>query len=400
MRLTDAKIRNSKPAEKPYKLTDGAGLHLEVRPTGSKLWRYRYRIAGRENVFAIGEYGESAPKITLAEARKAALAARALVIEGVHPAQRRQTMRLAANVDNANTFESVAREWIERTKAGSSAYYRQQIERVFASDVYPAVGKLPIRKVTAAHILKIVRGVEGRGAPVVAGNVRQWCSAVFRYGVATLRVENDPAAALKGAIFRPKPQHAKALSRDEVKLFLKDIERYGGYRTTAIALNLMLLLFVRTVELRKAEWSEFDLKQANWRIPAERMKKREQHLVPLSLQAVELLEELHKLTGGGKHLFPNMRNPKNFMSNTTLNRALERMGFCGKDGIGFSAHGFRATASTILHEAGHRSDVIERQLAHAERNKVRAAYDHAEYLPERRTMMQNWADMIDGISKE
>lgn len=400
MPLTDAKIRNTRPAEKPIKLTDGAGLYLEVRPTGAKLWRYRYRIAGSENVYAIGEYGDAAPKLGLAEARKEALAARALVIEGVHPAHNRQTVRLATHAENANTFEAVAKEWIEKTKAGSSAYYRQQIERVFKADVYPAIGKLPIRKVTAAHILKIVRSVEARGAPMVAANVRQWSSAVFRYGVATLRVEFDPAAALKGAVIRPKSKHAKALSRDEVKMFLKGVERYGGYRATVIALRLMLLTFVRTVELRKAEWSEIDLERAEWRIPAERMKMGEQHLVMLSRQAVELLKELHTHTGGRKHLFPNLRDPQSCMTNTTLNRALERMGLCGKEGIGFSAHGFRATASTILHEAGYRSDVIERQLAHAERNKVRAAYDHAEYLPERQKMMQDWADMIDAIQAE
>lgn len=400
MPLTDAKIRNTKPSDKPVKLTDGAGLYLEVRPTGKKLWRYRYRIAGSENIFAIGEYGDTAPKMSLAEASRAALEARALVIEGVHPAHNRQTERLATQAEIAITFEAVAKEWIEKTKVGSSAYYRKQIERVFRADVYPAIGKLPIRKVTAAHILKIMRSVEARGAPMVAANVRQRSSAVFRYGVATLRVEIDPAAALKGAVIRPKSKHAKALSRDEMKMFLKGVESSGGYRATVIALRLMLLTFVRTVELRKAEWSEIDLERAEWRIPAERMKMGEQHLVMLSRQAVDLLKELHSHNGGRKHLFPNLRDPQSCMTTTTLNRALERMGLCGKEGIGFSAHGFRATASTILHEAGYRSDVIERQLAHAERNKVRAAYDHAEYLPERKKMMQDWADMIDAIQTE
>lgn len=398
MPLTDAKIRNAKPADKPIKLADGAGLYLEVRKSGTKLWRYRYRIAGSENLYAIGEYGDQEPKLSLAEARQAARAARALVMEGIHPAQERKTARLATPAENAITFEIVAQEWIEKTKTGSTPYYRQQIERVFKADVYPAVGKLAIRKVTAAHILKIMRSVEARGAPMVAANVRQWCSAVFRYGVATLRLEVDPAAALKGAMARPKSKHAKALSRDEVKLFLTNLASYGGYRTTVIALNLMLLTFVRTVELREAEWAEFDLEKAEWRIPAARMKMGEQHLVLLSHQAVDLLKELKSYTGGRKHLFPNLRNPHTCMTNTTLNRALERMGLCGKDGIGFSAHGFRATASTILHEAGYRTDVIERQLAHAERNKVRAAYDHAEYLPERRVMMQEWANIIDGLA--
>jgi integrase len=203
---------------------------------------------------------------------------------------------------------------------------------------------------------------------------------------------------LKGAITRPKPKHAKALSPSETKLFLKGLQTYGGYRTTVIALNIMLLTFVRTIELRQAEWSEFNLEKSEWRIPARRMKMEEQHLVPLSKQVVKLLGELRTFTGGRMHLFPNLRNPQTCMTNTTLNRALERMGLCGKDGIGFSAHGFRATASTMLHEAGYPTEVIERQLAHADRNKVRAAYDHAEYLPQRRTMMQEWADMIDDLA--
>jgi integrase len=398
MSLPDSKIRTAKPSDKNYKLTDGAGLYLEVRTSGTKLWRYRYRIAGKENLFAIGEYGDEQPKISLADARTAARAARALVKQGIHPSHDRKLSQLATHNENANTFEAVAVEWIERTKTGSTDYYRKQIERVFKADVFPVVGKLPIRKVTAAHILKIIRSIEARGAPMVAANARQWCSAVFCYGVATLRLETDPAAALKGAITRPKPKHAKALSPDETKLFLKGLQSYGGYRTTVIALNIILLTFVRTIELRQAEWSEFNLEKSEWRIPARRMKMKEQHLVPLSKQVVKLLVELKTFTGGRTHLFPNLRNPQTCMTNTTLNRALERMGLCGKDGIGFSAHGFRATASTMLHEAGYPTEVIERQLAHADRNKVRAAYDHAEYLPQRRTMMQEWADKIDDLA--
>ncbi len=399
MSLTDAKIRATKPSDKPIKLADGAGLYLEVRPSGKKLWWYRYRILGKENLFAIGEYGDAKPKIGLAEARAAARSARALVKEGVHPSHDRKTAQLANNAENANTFEVVASEWMEKTKAGASAYYRKQIVRVFSADVYPAIGKLAIRKVTAAHILKIMRSAEARGAMAVAANIRQWCSAVFRYGVATLRLEVDPAAALRGAIARPKTKHAKALTADEIKFFIKGLESYGGYRTTVIALELMLLTFVRTVELRQAEWTEFDFENAEWRIPAQRMKMKEQHLVPLSRQSLKLLIELKTYTGGRKHLFPNQRNPQTCMTNTTLNRALERMGFCGRDGIGFSAHGFRATASTMLHEAGHSGDVIERQLAHAERSKARAAYNHAQFLPDRRRMMQEWADKIDELAQ-
>ncbi len=396
MSLTDAKIRNTKPGPRSIKLADGGGLYLEVRPTGAKLWRFRYRIAGKENVFAIGDY----PSIALAEVRAEHGKARALVKQGIHPSHSRQAERLSNHAANANTFEAVAKEWIAKKSPGWTPYYLRQVERFLESDVFPHVGRLPIRSVTAAHLLEIIRRIEGRGAESVALLVRQWSSAIFRYAVATLRADGDPAAALKGAIHRPKVVHHKPLSRSQIVDFTKALGKYCGYRTTVIALRLMLLTFVRTVELRKAEWSEFDLDDAEWRVPAERMKMREPHIVPLSQQAVGLLRELQTYTGGRDALFPNYRRPNECMTATTLNRALERMGFNGKDSIGFSAHGFRATASTILNEMGYRSDVIERQLAHAERDKVRASYNHAEYMEERKAMMQEWANFIDGLLKK
>lgn len=395
MPLTDAKIRNTKPGPKPAKLADGGGLYLEVRPTGAKLWRFRYRIAGKENVFAIGEY----PSIGLAEARAEHGKARALVKQSVHPSHNRQAERLSSQVANANTFEAVAREWISKKSPRWTAYYLRQVTRFLESDVFPHIGKLPIRNVTSAHLLEVIRRIEARGAETVALLVRQWSSAIFRYAVATLRADGDPAAALKGAIHRPKVEHHKPLSRKQIVDFKDAVGKYGGYRTTVIALQLMLLTFVRTVELRKAEWSEFDLEHAEWRIPAERMKMREPHIVPLSNQAVDLLRELQTYTGGRGFLFPNYRSPKECMTATTLNRALERMGFNGKDSIGFSAHGFRATASTLLNEMGYRPDVIERQLAHAERDKVRASYNHAEYMQERTAMMQEWAEFLGDLTR-
>ena len=394
MALTDAKIRNTKHADKPIKLTDGGGLYLDVRPTGAKLWRYRYRIAGKENLFAVGEY----PALGLAEARTIRAEARELVKQGIHPAHNRQAARLVTHAANANTFGAVAREWMAKKHSAWTPYYTRQIQRILEADVFPYVGALPIRAVTAAHLLAIVRRAEERGAETVALMVRQWTSAIFRYAVSTLRADNDPAAALKGAIHRPKIKHARPLSPDEIVKFTNALESYGGYRTTVIGLRLMLLTFVRTKELRTAPWAEIDFDRAEWRIAAERMKMRETHIVPLSKQAVALLRELHTLTGGREVLFPNYRNPNTCMTATTLNRALERMGLNGADSIGFSAHGFRATASTILNEIGFRSDVIERQLAHAERNKTRASYNQAEYLEERRAMMQQWADVTDAIT--
>lgn len=402
MPLTDARIRNAKPDTKPVRLTDGGGLYVEVRPTGAKLWRYRYRIAGKENLFAVGEYfnDRRGGHVSLEDARKERDKARALVKQGIHPAHNRQAARLAQHAANANTFEAVALEWIERKRASWSPYYLRQVERFLKADVFPYVGNLPIRSVTAAHLLEIVKRVEGRGAETVAMLIRQWASAIFRYAVSTLRADTDPAAALKGAIHRPKTAHHKPLSRDQIAAFVKALETDGGYRTTVIALRLMLLTFVRPVELRAARWVEFDLDRAEWRIPAERTKMRDAHVVPLSRQAVELLRELQSYTGGRELLFPNYRNPRACMTATTMNRALERMGFNGKDSIGFSAHGFRATASTMLNELGHRPDVIERQLAHKERNKVRASYNRAEYLEERRAMMQQWADLTEQIARD
>jgi integrase len=414
MPLTDAKIRNAKPTEKPLKLTDGSGLYLEVRLSGSKLWRYRYRIAGRENVYAVGKFCQAPPgesnaeqnnrkisgQFTLAEARQERDRCQGLVKLGIHPAHNRKAQRAVQFADNGNTFKAVALEWIGKKKSGWSRYYLRQVERFMETDVFPYVGSLPIRTVTAAQLLQILLRVESRGAKTVALLIRQWASSIFRYAVATLRADGDPAAALKGAITRRRTEHRKPLTRADIPRFMKSLESYGGYRTTVIALRLMLLTFVRTVELRTANWSEIDLDAGEWRIPAERMKMRELHIVPLSRQAVELLRELNTLTGGRTFLFPNYRRPTSCMTATTLNRALERMGFSGKDGIGFSAHGFRATASTMLNELGYRADVIERQLAHRERNKVRASYNQAEYLVERRAMMQSWANLIDEMAKE
>lgn len=394
MRLTDAKIKNAKPGAAAVKLTDGGGLYLEVRPTGSKLWRYRYRIAGKENLFALGDY----PAVSLAEAREARADARKLVKQGIHPSHERKAVQLAAQTEKANTFEAVAREWIEQKRVHWTPYYARQVTRFLEAEVFPHVGALPIKAVTAAHLLQIVKRIEGRGAETVALMVRQWSSAIFRYAVATLRADGDPAAALKGAIHRPPTKNAKPLSRSEIEALSKALETYSGYRTTVIALRLMLLTFVRTKELRTAPWSEIDFERAEWRIPAARMKKRKPHIVPLSTQAMALLRELQSYSGGQALLFPNYRSPGTCMTATTLNRALERMGFNGKDTIGFSAHGFRATASTILHELGIRSEVIEKQLAHKDKNTVRASYNQGEYLEERRVLMQRWADQVERMT--
>ena len=414
MPLTDSQVRNAKPQPKPYKLTDGGGLVLEVRPSGAKLWRYRYRIADKQNVFAMGEYvqaprGETkeqaqarcdAGMLTLAEARAKREEARALVKQGIHPSHQRQAQKAEQVARNANTFEAVAREWLTKKKPRCTPGTLQQIEQQLKADVFPYIGNLPIRNVTAPHVRGILLRIEGRGSPTVAVMARQHVSAIFRYAGQLGLVDADPAALMKGLITPPKTKHHRALTREELRQLVHELDGYGGRQIDAIALRLMMLTFVRTKELCGARWEEFDLNQKQWRIPAERMEMREPHFVPLSRQAVALLRELATHTGGHEHLFPGCRNPRAPMSRNRLNKTvLKELGFNGKGTIGFSGHGFRGTASTLLNEMGFRLDVIERQLAHAERNQVRASYNQAEYMEERRAMMQHWADLVDEIAK-
>lgn len=387
-RLTDAAVRAAKPQPRARKLTDGGGLYLLVQPGGARLWRYRYKIDGVENVFAIGEY----PAMGLAEAREARARARDLVKRGLHPAQQRRADRLLSTEVAANTFQAVAQEWMEQNSPYWTPYYARQVRTVLDTDVFPHVGALPLPEVKAAHLLAILRRVHGRGAESVAVLIRQWCSAIFRFGVATLRTEHDPAAALRGALRRPPTRHKTALTVEGLRTLLTAVRASSATEPVRIALELLALTFVRPGELRAARWEEFDLVAGLWRIPAARMKMREEHLVPLSTPARALLLQLRAQCSSDVHLFPNARDPQRVMTITTLNRCLERLGYGGR----FSAHAFRATASTALNELGYPGDLIERQLAHRERNRVRASYNHATHLPARRQMLQAWADHIEG----
>ncbi len=398
MPLTDIKIRQAKPGAKPFRLSDGGGLFVEVRPNGSKLWRYAYRIGGKANLFAMGAY----PAVTLQAARKAHASAREVVSAGKHPARQRAAALAAADVLAADTFERVAGDWIEsrRTKEGRpgwSLYYEKQARSCLARDVFPVVGARPIKSISPAEWLAVLRGIADRGAPSAAILTRQLVSQTYSYAIANLRAETDPTWPLRRAITRPPVAHASAKDRDTVRDLLHRLNRYGGHRTTAIALRLLLLTFVRTAELRGARWSEFDIGRAVWSIPAERMKKRRVHLVPLSAQALELLRELREITGANAHLFPNSRRPRETMSATTINRALEHMGY--RSGF-FTGHDFRATASTTLHELGFRSEIVEMQLAHSNTDKVASAYNHAEYLPERAEMMRAWSAWIADVEAD
>lgn len=381
MALTDVQVRQAKPGDKPRKLTDERGLFIEIRPTGSKYWRYRYKIDGKENVFALGEY----PEMGLAEAREERDKARTLVKQGRHPAHVRRTDRARQSLENQSSFKLVALEWING-KVGISDSYRNQLTRAFTKNLFPYVGKLPVRDVTAAHLLECLRRMEKRGATYYAISLCNWLSQMFRFAVRTLRADADPASALYGAFVRQPIEHSRPMSVADMARFREELQTYGGFRTNTIALELMQLLFLRTVEIRRGRWENVDLEAALWDIPAEFMKKRRRHLVPLPPRAVELLKELHSITGGRGLMFPGLRHPDKPVDGSTFNRALERLGMKG-----FTCHDFRATASTHLYESGlFRSEVIELQLAHAEGNQTKAAYNHAQYLSERVEMMQWW----------
>jgi len=390
MPLTDTRVRNSGPKEKPYKLTDGGGLYLEVKPTGSKLWRLRYRLVGKENLFAIGPY----PEVGLAEARAERDRAKKLIKDGVHPSHQRKLDNVRKRHAHANTFEAVAQEWLERNKDKWTHKTYQQRERALSDDVYPHIGALPIRQVTPAVVLDIIQRVEKR-APTMAVIVNQAIGAISRYAVATLRADSDPTQPLRGALKPYQTEHHKPLARAEIPAFLEALERYPGYYSNKSALRLMFLTLLRSTEILGSKWSEIDLEAAKWVIPAERMKMRTAHTVPLSRQAVDEIRRLHVVTGHGEYLFPNRSNFKRPVSKGVLWKMVASMGYEGK----FSPHGIRATGSTILNEMGYRPDVIEHQLAHKERNKVRASYNRAEYLDERRIMMQAWADYLDSLAE-
>lgn len=387
--LSDATVRNSRPKPKPYKISDGEGLFLLVMPSGSKYWRLRYFFGGKEKLLALGVY----PEITLADARERRAQARKALAAGTDPGAAKKEAKRVAILKSANAFEVVAREWFENRKhewAPSSAKtFLARLEQ----HILPHLGQRPIAEITAPEVLNMLRLVEAKGRLETARRVMQICGQVFMYAIATGRAERNPVPDLRGALKTPVVKHHSFLKAKELPHYLKRLESYDGSSQTKLALRLLLLTFVRTIELRGAQWNEIDWDKCEWRIPPERMKMRELHIVPLSKQAIGVLRELERHSGNRPYLFPNEHNPATFMSENTMLYALYRMGFHSRT----TGHGFRSTASTILNEHGFRADVIERQLAHSERNAVRAAYNHAEYLPERRKMMQWWADHLDEV---
>jgi integrase len=392
MPLTDTAVRKAKPKEKPSRLADEKGLYLEIMPNGSRYWRMKYRFAGKEKRLAMGVY----PDISLAEARDRRDQARKLLANGVDPGTAKQESKRAAKAATENSFEAVAREWFTKHSPRWVESHSEKIIRRFERDVFPWIGNRPIAHITAPELLTVLRRIEDRGAIDTAHRAHQNCGQVFRYAVATGRAERDPSSDLRGALPpASKRHHAAITDHKAIGALLRAIDGYQGSFVTKCALRLAPRVFVRPGELRKAEWSEINLDTAEWRIPAEKMKMRAAHVVPLSAQAVTILHELHALTGDGKYIFPGVRTRSRPMSENTVNAALRRLGYSTDEMTG---HGFRSMASTLLNEQGWNRDAIERQLAHAERDNVRAAYNYAEHLPERRKMMQHWSDYLDGLA--
>jgi len=370
---------------------DTNGLYLEIAPAGGKWWRLKYYFGGKEKRLSLGVY----PHVGLKKARDRRDEARRLVADGIDPGEHRKAIKEMRADRAQNSLEAVAREWFSKYSPSWAAGHADKIIRRLERDVFPWIGARPIAEITAPDLLTVMRRIEARGAIETSHRALQNCGRVFRYAVATGRAERDPSGDLRGALTPVKERHHASIT-DPKKIgeLMRAIEGYQGAPISKYALRVAPLLFVRPGELRKAEWTEFDLEGAEWRIPATRMKAREQHIVPLSTQALAIFQELHALTGDKRYVFPGARTNGRPMSENTVNAALRRLGYSRDEMTG---HGFRSMASTLLNEQGWHRDAIERQLAHAERNAVRAAYNYAEHLPERRKMMQAWADYLDAL---
>lgn len=400
--LTEMQVRNAKGKEKPYKLFDGGGLYLDVMPNGSRIWRFKFRQAnGKENRLTFGPY----PEITLQDAREKRLETRRLMLQGVDPARHRDDAKRLLTDRAANTFEKVAREWYaNKVPTWSERTAKNMIVRLQA-DIFPSIGARPITDLKHRDIIDTLRKIEERGATEIAKRLKAVCSQIFSYAIQCGLTERNLVADMKDVLKTRRASHFAAIDADELPAFLSSLERNEArmFEPTRIAVRLMLLIFVRTSELIETPWSEIDLAKGEWIIPWQRMKRGKltvnpdttNHHVCLSRQALALLRELHAMTGGSKYLFQNQRDPKKPISNNTILVALERMGYKGR----MTGHGFRALAmSTIKERLGYRHEVVDRQLAHAPRDKVASAYDRAQFLAERKKMMQDWADYIDSLS--
>ncbi|MCI2399135.1 integrase arm-type DNA-binding domain-containing protein [Aliiroseovarius subalbicans] len=392
MPLTDVKIKNLKARDKPYKIADFAGLYIEVRPTGSRLWRLKYRFEGREKRLSFGAY----PAVSLAEARTARDAAKSLLSKGVDPGKMKQQEKRAKRAVVEHSFEHLANAFLAKGAAEGRAKATQTKNEWLLSKAKSDFGHHAINEITAPMILDCLRKVEAKGNYETAQRLRAKISAVFRFAVASGIADADPAHALRDALIRPTPKpRAAILDAKSLGGLLRAIDGFEGQRTTRIALHLQSLLAQRPGELRHAEWTEFNFVEAIWSIPAERMKMRRPHLVPLSKQALAHLDELRRITGNGRFLFPSLRSFHRPMSENTLNAALRRLGYSSDE---MTAHGFRASFSTLANESGlWNPDAIERALAHVEKNEVRRAYARGEHWEERVRLADWWAGFLDEV---
>jgi integrase len=392
MKLTDTAIRKAKCGPKPFKLTDGRGLYLLLHPNGSNYWRFKYRVGGKEKLLALGVY----PVVSLATARERREEARKVVAHGADPGAVKRAAKRARVEAVLDSLKAVALEWFAKISPSWVEGHADKIIRRLERDVFPWIGDRPIASIASPELLTVLRRIESRGSIETAHRALQNCGQVLRYAVATGRAERDCSRDLIGARAPAKERHHPTITNsDAIGDLLRSIAGYEGDFVTRSALRIAPLVFVRPGELRHAEWAEIGLDSSTWTIPAAKMKLRRPHIVPHSQQAVTVLRELRPLTGQGRYVFPGARTAARPMSSNTVNAALRRLGY---DKQTMTGHGFRRMASTILNEQGWNRDVIERQLAHADRDSVRAAYNYAEHLPERRKMMQAWADFLDGLA--
>ena len=387
--LTDTKLRKIKPTGRAIKLTDEKGLYVYVTPSGGVSFRYDYRLNGKRETLTLGRY----PDLSLGHAREQLAEARTLVAAGQSPARTKQYGKIAARVASGNTFKVFTESWFGRMAFSRSASWSDLNRRWLDRDIYPIIGHMPMNEIEAQHVLAIMEKMDEKGIAKSAEYARGLIAQIFKFAVLKKRAKANPASDLRGAVMVPAPKHREPLKAKNVPAFIEALDAYSGRLSTKLAIKLLMLTFVRKNELAAAEKNEFDLEAAEWRIPAKRMKMKDAHIVPLSRQALECVGELISIASNSRFLLPNLGSLDKYMAGTTFNKAIDTMGYGGK----FTPHGFRATASSLLNEMGFRPDVIERQLAHTERNRVRAAYNRAEYLEERRQMMQAWADYIDSL---
>ncbi|TYG10976.1 integrase [Klebsiella grimontii] len=389
MKLTARQVDTSKPKDKPYKLSDGGGLYLLVNPNGSRYWRLKYRVAGKEKLLALGVY----PDVTLAEARQKRADAKKVLAAGGDPGQEKQEEKQAKEQAVANSFERLAMEWHTHKSTSWSEGYAEHLLMYLKKDIFPFIGQKAITDISQVEMLNVLRKMEQRGVLDKLKKTRQACRQIFTYAIITGRAEHNPVSDLAGALKSPKQQHYPHLLVDQIPDFLRALSEYSGSTITRNATRLLMLTGLRTIELRASEWVDIDFDKDIWNIPAERMKMRRPHLVPLSSQVRELLEEIHQLTGRGKYVFPGRNDAGKPMSEASINQVIKRIGYDGKA----TGHGFRHTMSTILHEQGYNTAWIETQLAHVDKNSIRGTYNHAQYLDGRREMLQWYADYMQAM---